>query len=472
MVVILRKQWVDYERLSYPLVEVAQTLTETEVDGKLEQIYKSPLFWIAFGIVMALKLCNIGSYFTPAFPYIDMEEIRWVPFSDFPQMVNRLSFYAIGFGYFARLDVLFSIWFFIILTAFQVYAFNIFGYPTGSAGAHWTSDALGWQSIGALMFLSGWGLWMARVHLKAVVRKAIYPNSEVDDSTELLSYRMAVFGFVGSLAIMAGWLHSAGMPLLVTIVFLIVTILLFLGLARAIAELGLVYVYYRVQPHHAVTEAFGVEIIGVPGMVVLTFMQVFNQWPDIGKGFLMPPFTQAVKAVNRVVSPRRISAVLWLALALGFLVSVFDTLYLCYEYGAYNMGNFGMKNTGPVAFNYGLSEIRNPKGFGGEGRVMWGLIGMGLMAVLTLIRYWVPWWPLHPIGLAMQGNFGVSKTVFSIFIAWGLKASIMQFGGVQLYEKGKPFFIGLLAAQGVSTALMFVIDCIWFPFQGHNVHNF
>jgi hypothetical protein len=103
---------------------------------------------------------------------------------------------------------------------------------------------------------------------------------------------------------------------------------------------------------------------------------------------------------------------------------------------------------------------------------MWGLIGMGLMAVLTVIRYWVPWWPLHPIGLAMLGNFGVSKTVFSIFIAWGLKAGIMQFVGVQLYGKGKPFFIGLLAAQVVSTGLMFVIDVIWFPFQGHNVHNF
>ena len=72
----------------------------------------------------------------------------------------------------------------------------------------------------------------------------------------------------------------------------------------------------------------------------------------------------------------------------------------------------------------------------------------------------------------MLGNFGVSKTVFSIFIAWGLKAGIMQFVGVQLYGKGKPFFIGLLAAQVVSTGLMFVIDVIWFPFQGHNVHNF
>ena len=45
-------------------------------------------------------------------------------------------------------------------------------------------------------------------------------------------------------------------------------------------------------------------------------------------------------------------------------------------------------------------------------------------------------------------------------------------GGVQLYEKGKPFFIGLLAAQAVSTGLVFIIDWFYFPMQGHNVHNF
>ena len=158
---------------------------------------------------------------------------------------------------------------------------------------------------------------------------------------------------------------------------------------------------------------------------------------------------------------------LWLALALGFTISVANTLYLSYEYGVYNLGNMGMVKTGPVAFDFVNAEIRNPMRPGGNGRVMWALIGMGMMAVLTTIRYWVPWWPLHPIGLAMQGNYGVSKTVFSVFVAWAIKAVVMKMGGVQLYEKGKPFFIGLLAAQ-----LVFIIDWFYFPMQGHNVHNF
>ena len=184
----------------------------------------------------------------------------------------------------------------------------------------------------------------------------------------------------------------------------------------------------------------------------------------------MPPFT--VKAVDKVVNPRRITSVLWLALALGFAISVVNTLYLSYEYGAYNLGNMGMKRAGPLAFDFVLAEIRNPKPPGGDGRVMWAIIGIGLMAILTMIRYWLPWWPLHPIGLAVQGNFGVCRTVFSIMIAWGMKAVVLKMGGVQMYEKGKPFFIGLLVAQAVSTGLVFTIDWFWFPMRGHNVHNY
>ena len=61
---------------------------------------------------------------------------------------------------------------------------------------------------------------------------------------------------------------------------------------------------------------------------------------------------------------------------------------------------------------------------------------------------------------------------FSILIVWAIKSILMRIGEAKLYDKGKPFFIGLIAAQAVSTALVFVVDWIWFPMHGHNVHNF
>ena len=99
-------------------------------------------------------------------------------------------------------------------------------------------------------------------------------------------------------------------------------------------------------------------------------------------------------------------------------------------------------------------------------------IGAIAMAILTLIRYRMPTWPLHPIGLALQGSYGLTKTWMSIFFAWFFKTTLISLGGSALYKRGKPFFIGLIAAQAVSTALVFVVDWFWFPAQGHNVHNY
>ena len=101
---MLRRQWVDHERLTYPIVEVGTLLTETQKGGRLSQVFSSPLFWIAFGLVMLLKVWNIGSYFTPIFPHIPFEGGQFRFYPDFPFLIRRVSFYAVGFGYFARLE--------------------------------------------------------------------------------------------------------------------------------------------------------------------------------------------------------------------------------------------------------------------------------------------------------------------------------------------------------------------------------
>ena len=132
----------------------------------------------------------------------------------------------------------------------------------------------------------------------------------------------------------------------------------------------------------------------------------------------------------------------------------------------------GLRKVGPSTFNGLVKEVLNPTPFGGKGRANWVGVGVLVMAVLTLVRYRFSAWPLHPIGFALQGNYGLTKTWMSIFIAWGIKSVLMRIGGSALYERGKPFFVGLIAAQAVSTAIVFVVDWFWFPMQGHNVHNY
>jgi hypothetical protein len=468
LVVMLRKPWMEHERLTYPLVEVGRMLTEMPEGGRWPAFFRSPLFWMGFGLVMGLKMWNVASYFAPSLPAIPFEGGQFQLFPDFPRWIRRVSFYAVGFGYFAPIGVLFSVWFFVLATAFEVFAFNRFGHNLGSAVVQWQSEALGWQSLGALLFLASWSLWMARRHLREVWQRAFSSDGGVDDSRELLSYRTAAFGILGSLLFAGAWLYAAGMELFVVALFLPVTLLTFLGLSRVVAELGLVYAYYQVQPYDAVLQALGSRMMGPSSVVMLSFMRVFN---SIEKGFVMPAFTQAVKAVDGVVKPRRIGAVVWLALGVGFAVSLTDTLFIGYQHGAYNMGGL-MVNGAQRGFGQAVAALRNPSAPGGGGRAMFAGIGFAAMAGLTLVRYRAPWWPLHPIGLAIQGSFGVTKSSISVFLVWAIKSVIVHIGGVSLYERGKSFFVGLLAGQALSTAVVFVVDMIWFPGQGHNVHNY
>lgn len=47
---------------------------------------------------------------------------------------------------------------------------------------------------------------------------------------------------------------------------------------------------------------------------------------------------------------------------------------------------------------------------------------------------------------------------FSVFIAWVLKLTIVKWGGMPLYEKAKPFFLGLILGEAVAMGLWLVVD--------------
>ena len=65
-----------------------------------------------------------------------------------------------------------------------------------------------------------WSLWIARGHIRDVWRKAIGKGPEVDDSTELLSYRTATFGFILAGLFIFFWLCKTQMNPGVAVAFM------------------------------------------------------------------------------------------------------------------------------------------------------------------------------------------------------------------------------------------------------------
>jgi hypothetical protein len=89
---------------------------------------------------------------------------------------------------------------------------------------------------------------------------------------------------------------------------------------------------------------------------------------------------------------------------------------------------------------------------------------------MMFLRYRRPWWPIHPVGFTINGTDLVRNFALTIFLAWACKALILRVGGMALYRRCRPFFVGLLTGHVCAIAAAFIVDWVWFPGAGHSVH--
>ena len=96
--------------------------------------------------------------------------------------------------------------------------------------------------------------------------------------------------------------------------------------------------------------------------------------------------------------------------------------------------------------------------------------GVLIFSAMSALRYRFTWWPINPMGMIVPVGHAKHSTM-SIFLAWVAKSIILRIGGIQLYNRCRPFFVGILAGYAMAVFLSFVVDSIWFPGAGHHVHS-
>ena len=293
LMVILRKQWVENERLEFPLMEVGMQVAQVDKrNGGTPALLNQPLFRVGFWVGIFAVFWNIISYFYPLIPglpttHTEGQWFRWLEGAK-PFWV-QISIYVIGFAYFARVETLFSFWLFFLFTETEVATFDRLGIAAGHGGG----EAVRSQNFGVLCAYVLFGLWMARGHLKAVFRKVFKGASDVDDSQEAMSYRAAMIALVASLLYMVAWLHAAGMEIRVVVLYLFFTAVAYIGMARFAAELGLPYGDIA---YHSITWT-PLHIMGGQTVTASTLTCQGYLWAMFGKtrGFLGPPIAQMLK---------------------------------------------------------------------------------------------------------------------------------------------------------------------------------
>ncbi len=458
LLTILRRQWVEHEKLLYPLVQVPLELIQEDSRGSLIKPFcKNRVMWIGFAVPFFIGTLNAlhgyYSFFPTLYTFTDTSLFRNTTYLRFD-----LNMALVGFAYLLNRDMALGFWGFFLLSTLQRGAFNIMGIQSNehlSRFANAVGPHLAHQAMGAMIVLVLSGMWIARRHLWAVCRKAFTGDTTVDDSEEVLSYRTAVWGLFVGLAVMGAWLWQSGLPLWVVPIFLFAVFAIFMAITRAVVEGGISIVRTPLTPADFVVSGLGTGALGTSGLAGLAFTYV---WAANIRIFFTPCFANALKLAEEIRGNRR--GLLW-AVALTVVVAIIGSMWsvmtLSYKYGGINLHGFWFKGVPHNAFSYVAPLFANPVPASWAG---WGFtgVGAGLMGLLTYVRYRCTWWALHPLGFA-TGTFNIMNWVwFSVFVAWLLKTVILKYGGSSGYARTKPFFLGLILGQVFVAGMWLVVD--------------
>ena len=467
LVTILRRQWVEREKLPFPLMELPRGLVE-EDGGKTPPLLRSKAFRVGCACSSAPILYDIIGYFYPGFPQLDIGQGQLLQIDpDFPSFRLNLRLPVLGFMFLTSTQISFSIWVFYLVAFVQEGITNMIGYEVSSADPFvWGMQSLSWQSWGAFTAMVLLSLWMGRQHLTAVFKHAFSRQAILDDRREMMSYRIAVYGLLAGLAYIIWWLQRLGMELPIAGLFVFGVLLAYIGITRLVIQTGL---YYLTTP--VVSQAFTLAIAGTgispPNLVALALS--YTWFGDVQTVFMAS--TAHASRLETGGGRRRLGLVIGLAVVLGFVAAIYFLLYFCYQYGGGNFVSWIYRagaGAGGMAFNSVANHLVNPAPTDWTKLSYFG-IGTLVYALLAACQYRLHWWPLHPAGFPVGTLWMMRDIALSIFLAWAIKSAVLHYGGIGAYRQVRPFFLGLVVGFFLGVGVSFVVDWIFFFGKGHRV---
>ncbi len=475
------KQWSEHERLAFPLLSAPVMLVEETPGRRTGPIFRNRLFWIGILLTTGVYVWNMVGYFYQEWPtigvYAPASAVSREVITGFPAVAFRVMPLVLGFMYFANLDLLLSLWVFFILGWIVAGISATTGWAVGSGTLTVTGiDIVHVHSSGALIFLAVWSVYVARRHLRRVWRAALSRDRAADNPGGAMPYRTALLVCLWSALFLVVFCRRIGMEWTVIALALGFNFIAFFTVAKYMAATGLSYI----NPSYTAGGRLIINMVGDAWMTPQSILGLgmihggqFGQMQRLW-GFTMMP--HAFKIAERAERGRsRILGALVLAVVVGAGFSLWQLLDLGYTRGGLRMEQYTFREAVELDFGYvtkAVSDVQAHKGLPADTEKLatWGL-GFVLCGAVTLLHARFAWWPIHPVGLAFSST-SAGTYWFSIFLIWLFKLLILKIGGVKLYNRAKPVFVGFIAGYALALILSFSIDAIFFPGrEGHAIHN-
>jgi hypothetical protein len=455
---ILRRQWVDRERLQFPLARVPLEFTEGSAgEGWLPRLLRNKAFLLGVVCTLAFRLLR-------DLPLLFGADGGWnvpVPLKDLfhETPLEQLSFQnfevwwgPVGFAYLVPADVSLSIWFFYLFGRFELQTSHWLG-GTAHQGGTW-SALMNWQIAGSYLIFTLGTLFMARRHLLDVARKALGLARGLDDSAEPVSYGVGFWGLLICTAGSVWWFFHYGMKLWVAVIYFGLLMSIMIVNARLVAQSGL-YITTCLWRAPNVLHGLGFgRVFGAEGIIVSQMQEGIMIASNYS--FLSPAAIHSFRISEAMDRYRKLLLpALVVALFAGIGASTYTCLRMSYGGGAANFqDSWGATGNPKYVFDVAHQKMERPSQVEKAHWRPFG-IGLALTGFVMFMRARFYWWPIHPIGLLAISNWHADRIWLPFFLGWLTKVALMKFGSGRIVRQARFFFIGLILVEtfvgGVST---------------------
>ena len=444
LTLILSPRWVSKEKLSYPVIQLPLRMVETN-------FLSHRMMWLGFGIGAFMGAINGLHFFIPTVPTLGRpinigryftetpwNAIGWLPIAAHP--------FAVGLGFFIPVDISFSCWFFYFFWKLErvfaaILGMRLPGFPF-----------IDEQTTGAYVGFALIALWIARAQIRQ-----LFQFSKAQ-SIHLLAIGTMVIGLGGIVV----FCLATGMGIKAILLFFGGYFLIAISIGRIRAELGSpVHDLHFSGPGRMIVSFLGARRFSPVDLTVISLFWYFNR---AYRSHPMPCILEGFKLGERTgITPMKMSAYVLFAAIVGTFCAFWAHLH-----SAYRHGGGGKLWPAYETFNRLSHWLTTPTGaqLPNISAFSFGAFFVGLLSILR--RRFI-WFPLHPVGFVVSSSWAMNPFWFSIFLSWAIKSSLLRYGGLRLYRRNIPLFLGLILGEfiadssvSIAGTLLKVRTYIWY----------
>lgn len=469
LAVILRRRWADEEHLPFPVVALPLAMTRSADPG--DSFFQNRLLWAGFAIPAFLHSFNTIASIRPGIPMFPVNTARDVgstmafPWNGVDSLFILVHGSGIGFGYLINLDVSFSLWFFYLLKK----AFDVVGVVSGwrQAAQGGFGDAAaqfpftGFQALGAWLALGIAVMWRGRTAFREFFRRAMNGDPGGIDSGEIMSARTAVVGFAVGFAALSAFSWLSGASLWLPVCLLAIYILLMLAIARIRAETAVPCTeLIWISPQNILTSLCGTEMFS---QTDLSQIAIFSWFNTDYRAAAFPHLLEGQVALHRARQDRNrpLFIVLAIAAVVALAAALIASLQMYYVNGADTAKVNGWRiDKGAEPWIDLERWLRDRKSLDAA-PIVSALVGVAVTFGLSALRARFVNFPLHPAGYVLNTSFANDFFWLDMLCAWAIKSLILRYGGMKLYQKLLPLFLGLILGDFVTGAFWSMVGAVF-----------